>query len=185
MIDLPKLVLRTMTPADVPAVMQIQARCYGPSMQEGEATIRARLSASPDLSWVAETHGEVGAYLVAYRSRLGKLGALGAPFDIADDPDSLYLHDLAVDPGCKGVGLGPALVRMALRKADNESLPYSSLVSVQASKEFWARQGYAVWADLDARQASHLQTYSGQAWYMVNRLKPGVAIREPGRARMG
>jgi len=184
MIDLPKLVLRAMTPADVPAVMQIQARCYGPPMQESEATIRARLAASPDLSWVANADGGTGAYLVAYRSRLGKLGALGAPFDIDVDPDSLYLHDLAVDPGCKGLGLGPALVRMALRKADDESLPYSSLVSVQSSKEFWERQGYAVWTGLDAHQASHLETYSGQAWYMVNRLKPGAAIPEPGRVRM-
>jgi predicted N-acetyltransferase YhbS len=172
MVDQSMHLFRTMTPADVPAVMQIQARCYGVSMQESEAAIRDRLEASPDLSWVADTDGRIGAYLVAYRSRLGKLGALGAPFDIPADPDSLYLHDLAVDPGCKGQGLGPALVRMALRKADDESLPYSSLVSVQASKEFWERQGYAVWTDLDVRQALHLDTYTGPAWYMVNRLKP-------------
>lgn len=165
---------RAMTAADVPAVMRIQARCYDSFMQESEAAIRARLEASPDLSWVAVANGRMGAYLVAYRSRLGKLGALGAAFDIAAEPDSLYLHDLAVDPACKGQGLGPALVRMALKKAGEEALSYSSLVSVQASKHFWERHGYAVWSGLDARQASHLDTYTGQAWYMVNRLKPGA-----------
>lgn len=163
-------VFRRMTPADVPAVIQVQARCYGPSMLESEAAIRARLDAEPDLSWVADAGGRISAYLVAYRSRLGKLGALGAPFDIAADPDSLYLHDLAVDPNCKGQGLGPALVRMALEKASNECLAYSSLVSVQASRNFWERQGYTVWSGLDAQQEAHLSTYPGRSWYMVNRL---------------
>lgn len=160
-----------MTPADVPALMQLQARCYHPSMLESEDAFRMRLEAAPDLSWVAEANGKIGAYLVAYRSRIGKLGALGAPFDIARDPDSLYLHDLAVDPDCKGRGLGPSLVRRALEKASGEGLGYSSLVSVQASRNFWERQGYAIWTGLDARQTAHLRTYPGQAWYMVNALK--------------
>lgn len=160
-----------MTQADVPEVMRVQAGCYHPSMLESETAIRARLKAVPDLSWVAQANGRISAYLVAYRSRLGKLGALGAPFDITPDPDTLYLHDLAVDPACKGRGVGPLLVRMALEKACGEKLAYSTLISVQSSRDFWARQGYFIWHGLDARQAIHLRTYPGQVWYMVNTLK--------------
>ncbi|MEC4723725.1 GNAT family N-acetyltransferase [Noviherbaspirillum sp. CPCC 100848] len=160
-----------MTQADVPEVMRVQAGCYHPSMLESEGAIRARLKTVPDLSWVAQANGRISAYLVAYRSRLGKLGALGAPFNVAPDPDTLYLHDLAVDTACKGQGMGPLLVRMALDRACSESLAYSSLISVQSSRDFWERQGYSIWRRLDARQADQLRTYPGQAWYMVNTLK--------------
>lgn len=163
--------VRMMTRADVPDVLRVQTGCYRPSMLESEAAIHARLKTAPDLSWVVEVNGCISAYLVAYRSQLGKLGALGAPFDIVPNPDSLYLHDLAVDPACKGRGLGLSLVRMALEKASGENLAYSSLVSVQSSRDFWERQGYAIWSGIDVRQAAHLRTYPGQAWYMVNRLK--------------
>ncbi len=159
-----------MTQADVPAVMRLQARCYHPSMLEDEAVFRTRLDTVPDLSWVVDANKGISAYLVAYRSRLGKPGALGASFNNAEDADTLYLHDLAVDPTCKGKGLGPSLVRMALDRAVEERFAYSSLVSVQASSDFWMRQGYAVWTKLDEQQAAVLHTYPGPACYMVNTL---------------
>lgn len=162
---------RLMTQDDLSAVVCVQAECYPAAMQEAESTLRERLRLAPDSAWVAEDDGGVCAYLVGYRSRLGKVTPLGALFDVAESADTLYLHDLAVSNRCKGRGIGTALVRRAGQKAADEGLAYSALVSVQGSRGFWERLGYLVWDGLEPVQLAHLKTYPGPSWYMVRNLK--------------
>lgn len=159
-----------MTQDDVDQVLRIQAQCYQPATVEDEAVIRARLDSAPASAWVAEDAAGVCAYLAAYCSRVGKLTPLAGRFEIADAADSLYLHDLAVAPRAAGRGLGPALVAHACGYARDEGLAHSSLVSVQDSRPFWTRLGYAVWDGLDEIQRARLQSYERPAWYMVRRL---------------
>lgn len=164
--------IRLMKEADLSAVTRVQAECYSAFMQEDEPTIRARLLLSPDTAWVAEDESGVCAYLVGYRSVVGKVTALNGLFKIPQGADTLYLHDLAVSRRCKGHGVGTALVRSASRSAEEEGLAYSALVSVQGSREFWQRLEYRVWDDLESDQLANLQTYEGPAYYMVKRLQP-------------
>ena len=159
-----------MQESDVPAVLMVQSECYEYLIQEDEATIRARFRTSPNTAWVAEDAYGVCAYLVAYRSCVGKVTPLGGHFDIPPNPDALYLHDLAIANRGKGSGLGAALIHQAWEQARAEGLNYSSLVSVQNSHAFWRRHGYRDFADLNAVQIAHLQSYAGHAWYMVKNL---------------
>src|SRR5690606_24906188 len=53
-VPIPMSLIRSMTAADLPAVMQIQAQCYAPSLLESAAVIRRRLHNNPDQCWVAE-----------------------------------------------------------------------------------------------------------------------------------
>lgn len=108
------LILRTMAPSDLPAVLAIQQVCYPPSMNESEETILERLACAPTFAWVAIRGGQPAAYLMTYPSKLGKITPLGGCFEIPDEPDCLYFHDLAVRPCASGNGLGAALVRHAL-----------------------------------------------------------------------
>ncbi len=162
--------IRLMTQDDVQQVLHIQAQCYRPLTLEGETTIRARLDSAPDSAWVAEDDAGVCAYLVAYRSMVGKVTPLDGLFAPAHAADSLYLHDLAVSPRVNGQGVGPALVACAWESAQEQGLTHSSLVSVQDSRAFWARLGYAVWDGLDELQRARLQTYEAPSWYMVKRV---------------
>lgn len=139
-------------------------------MHEDEATIRSRLRAAPDSAWVAQEEGGVCAYLMAYRSVVGKVTPLDGAFDPVAEADALYLHDLAVAARCKGQGIGPALVQCAWRHAVSAGLAYSALLSVQGSRGFWERLGYQVWDRLDPAQLANLHTYEGPAFYMVRRL---------------
>ena len=166
-----KCELRLMTPDDVPAVLAIQDECYLPAVIEDEPSVRARLAASPDSAWVAEDELGVCAYLVAYRSLLGKVTPIGGAFDVAADPGTFYLHDLAVSGRVTGRGVGQALLGLACEQAREEGLDHSSLVSIQASREFWQKHGYAVVADLDPLALANLETYGGQGVYMVKRLR--------------
>ncbi len=162
--------IRLLQPADVPAVLRVQAQGYSPIMQEPEEVVRARLRIAPDTAWVAEDNGGVCAYLMAYRSIVGKVTPLGGLFEVPPKPDCLYLHDLAVDPRCRGQGVGPALVRAACQWAEEQGLTHCALVSVQGSEHFWGRLGYGGWGGLAPAQRANLQTYAGPATYMVRRL---------------
>lgn len=158
---------RAMRPADLPAVLAVQAACYPPAFIEPPATLCARLAAAPDTAWVAERNGAPCAYLVAYRSRIGRVTPLGG--DFAPDPraDALYLHDLAVAPEAAGAGCGSRLVDRALRTARREGLQLA-LVAVGDALAFWLRQGFRDAGTLvDAAQCAHLASYPGTARYLV------------------
>jgi ribosomal protein S18 acetylase RimI-like enzyme len=159
--------IRSMTAADLPAVMQIQAQCYAPSLLESAAVIARRLHNNPQQCWVAEDTLGVCAYLFAYPSKLGSITPLDGDFPRHAAPDCLYLHDLAVANRAAGRGIGPQLVAHGLNHARDQALPWSALVSVQDSAGFWNRQGFAQEPTLDERQRGVLQSYRIPARYLV------------------
>jgi predicted N-acetyltransferase YhbS len=153
-----------MAESDLAAVLAVQAACYPPAMQEAAAVVRARLRASPATVLVARDADGVCAYLFAYPSRLGKVTPLGGDFALPAEPDTLYLHDLAVAPRAAGQGVARRLVDAMLARADG--LCHAALVSVQDSRRFWERLGYAP----AAGDPAALATYPADALYMTKRL---------------
>ena len=164
------VLLRPMAAPDLPTVLDIQRACYGEGFLEEAATLHQRLQGPGKLSCVAERSGVVCAYLAAYRSRPGKLTPLHGDFDTVVQPDTLYLHDLAVAPQALGQGLAQRLVSHLWARAAEEGLRYSALVSVQGSQVFWERLGYRAQALDDPAQQQDLATYGVGACYMLTRL---------------
>jgi len=155
-----------MAEADLDAVLAVQAACYPPAMQEAADVVRARLRASPGTVLVARDDDGVCAYLFAYPSRLGKVTPLGGAFAVSTEPDTLYLHDLAVAPRAAGQGVARRLVARLHEDAAGRGLRHAALVSVQDSLAFWESLGYVAAAGDDAA----LATYPGAAHYMTKRL---------------
>lgn len=155
--------LRPMLPADLDAVLRIQAACYPAPMQEPAAVVAARMAVACATCLVGSHEGSVRGYLFAYPSRLGLVTDLNAPFTVADRPDTLYLHDLAIEPCALGRGLARALVGDALRLARTQGLAHAALVSVQDSAGFWEALGWRA----TSTNAAGLQTYPPGALYMV------------------
>ncbi|WP_432727306.1 GNAT family N-acetyltransferase [Variovorax sp. W6] len=164
------VLVRGMRADDLDAVLAIQLACYGAGFVEDGALIARRLCAAPHTGWVVEHRGGVRAYLAGYPSVAGKLTPLHGEFEVAQRPDSLYLHDLAVDPGASGLGLGPRLVRHAWAHAMQAGWRHSTLVSVQSSVGFWQRQGYEATLPDGPAQEARLATYPGESVYMIRRL---------------
>ena len=162
--------LRPMGEHDIPAVLAIQAESYASELLESAEVIRQRLLAFPDLAWVAEDAAGVCAYLFGYRSHAGKVTPLDGVFAEPEQPDCLYLHDLAVAARAAGRGIGPALVQRNLEQGRARRLQYSALVSVQDSQAFWSRLGYADHGELDDAQRRNLESYGVPAVYMVKPL---------------
>lgn len=156
-------VLRPMLPTDLDAVLRIQAACYPAAMQEPAAVVAARMAAAHGTCLVASHEGSVRGYLFAYPSRLGLVTDLNAPFAVAQQPDTLYLHDLAIEACALGRGMARALVDEALHVARTLGLAHAALVSVQDSERFWHALGWRAASTDDAG----LHTYPTGALYMV------------------
>lgn len=165
--------LRAMREDDLAAVWAVQAACYPPPMQEAAALLLARLRAAPSTALVGCVGGTVRAYVFAYPSRLGRVTALGAAFVPAQAPDALYLHDLAVAPSAHGLGLARALAGRLLADAAASGLAHAALVSVQDSRRFWERLGFAEPAG--RAPCAALASYPEGAVYMTRRLAGAAA----------
>lgn len=161
-----QITIRPMRGADLDAVLRVQAACYPPAMQEAATILEARLAAAPSTCLAACDADGVCGYLFAYPSRLGRVTDLGAPFAVAPDADTLYLHDLAIDPRALGRGLARALVSDMLARGRGAGLAHAALVSVQDSTGFWGALGFAVRATRDPG----LLTYPPGAVYMAREL---------------
>lgn len=166
---------RAMVESDLAAVMAIQAARYVPAMVEPVAVIRARLLAARTRAWVVESRRGIGAYLMAYPSRVGSITPLGGGFDACPDADCLYLHDLAVAPWDAGAGLGRCLVETAMAEARRAGLGCLALVSVLNSSGYWRRLGFHDWEVHEPEQRERLLGYAGPAYYMVRALDRAVA----------
>lgn len=162
--------LRRMAQSDLPAVLGIQRACYPGDFLESAEVITQRLRSPGNLSCVVERGGVVCAYLAAYRSRPGKLTPLHGGFDAVAQPDTVYLHDMAVAPGAKGQGLAQRLVEHLWTQGRNEGLVCSALVSVQGSQPFWERLGYRVHTLKEPAQQQNLTSYGADACYMLKPL---------------
>lgn len=167
-----RVLIRPIRLDDLDAVLRVQAECYGPAMQEPAAVVRARLAAAGDTAFAASVDGALLGYLFAYRSLLGSVTPLGAAYAPARDPDTLYLHDLAVSPQAAGRGLARRLARHAAELARREALAWCALVSVQDSQSFWKRLGYRAAGCQEPDAARALASYPPVAVYMTRPAHP-------------
>lgn len=153
-----------MTAADLAAVLAVQAACYPAAMREPAAVVLARLHAAPATTLVACDAEGVCAYVFAYPSRLGRITPLHAGFAPAADADTLYVHDLAVDPRAHGRGLGRQLAQALFGIGCDAGLSHAALVAVLDARAFWEGLGFAA---ADAGQGGAvLASYPGEAVYM-------------------
>ena len=68
-------------------------------------------------------------------------------------------------------GAARALIEHAWAHARALGLTHSALVSVQDSRAFWQKRGYAVVAELSPEQRRLLSTYPGPSDYMARALE--------------
>ena len=161
---------RALTVDDLPGLLAVQHACYGEGFVESAEVFARRLANPAQCSLVLKDGGRVCAYLAAYDSMLGKVTPLHGDFEVVPQPDTLYLHDMAVLPPLAGRGLARALLDPLWRQAQARGLRQSALVSVQGSQGFWERHGYAAQPLHDAAQRQRLAAYGVGAVYMVRGL---------------
>lgn len=164
------MVVRPLALSDLAELLAVQLACYGEGFVESSEVFARRLASPANCSLVLEREGEVCAYLAAYRSVRGKVTPLHGDFEAVAQPDTLYLHDMAVLPACAGQGLARALLQPLWAQARAEGLRHSALVSVQGSQAYWERHGYVLQSLTDVDQQPRLASYGEGAVYMARAL---------------
>ena len=150
----------------LPGLLQVQRACYGDIYNETAEVYARRLASPAQCSLVLERAGRVCAYLAAYDAARGKVTALHGEFETVPQPDTLYLHDMAVLPELAGQGLARALLEPLWHHATTRGLRVSALVAVQGSQGFWEHHGYTALALTEAAQRQRLAAYGEGAVYM-------------------
>lgn len=176
-----------MIAADLPAVLAVQAQCYGDALLEGADALASRLALSPTTCWVAalphsidstkstdsteSTDSKLAAYLFTHAwptASLPPWNGLLARAWTDDDALTWFVHDMAVAPVGRGTGLAAQLYATARGAAINIGLTTSRLIAVQSAGAYWRRLGYA---PMDAGMyADKLATYGDDAVLMGCRI---------------
>jgi GNAT superfamily N-acetyltransferase len=133
---------RTMGTADLAAVSGIAAIVH-PAFPEDDAVFAERLALHPAGCRLLTVAGEPAGYVISHPWRTGSLPALNALLGaIPAEADTYYVHDLALLPSARGTGAGAAIVQDLKRHALLLGFTGLSLVAVNNSAAFWARQGF-------------------------------------------
>ncbi|MDI4631898.1 GNAT family N-acetyltransferase [Pelomonas sp. V22] len=161
--------LRLLRAADVPAVLALQAQCYEAQFLESARAFEAKLLAAEPhrSSWIAMQGELAQAYAVALPVCLQTLPALNAPhITPSARPELLYLHDLAVAPAGRSLGLGRLLAEQVEQSARALGLARIGLIAVQDSLAYWQRQGFAELPSLPEGLQAKLASFGPQARWL-------------------
>lgn len=160
--------LRLLTPTDLPAAAAIQNAVYAPLYRENAEVLGSRLAVAPACCWGAFEAGSLCAYILSHPWPAGSPPPIGRALSSAPaGGDNWFVHDLAIAPSARGLGLGRQLVGRAARAARAQGLVRGDLVAVQGAHAFWARLGYASPTSLHPALAAKVAAYGEDARYMT------------------
>ncbi|BEL01913.1 hypothetical protein Q0Z83_001040 [Actinoplanes sichuanensis] len=133
--------LRPIEEPDWAAITRLEASAYDPhGLTEGQSALRSR--AYPDTSFVLDTGGRVGGYLLALPYPRGSSPDLHRPEGPVQHSANLHLHDIVIDPRLRGCGWGRRLVGHLIGIGRTRAYQRISLVSVGGTAGFWTACGF-------------------------------------------
>ena len=157
---------RAMEEEDLDRVMAI-AEVVHPDYPEDRAVFAERLALYPDGCAMAEADGVCIGYIVIHPGRLGAPPPLDSPLGtLPEAPDCLYLHDVALLPAARGLGLGVAALERMDALAARQGFRWLALTSTPGARAFWDAQGFLP-HDGGPGLAAKLASYGGGMTYMT------------------
>jgi ribosomal protein S18 acetylase RimI-like enzyme len=156
--------VRALTPADLPAALDIQADCYPPAIRDREAAFASRISVAPGWCWAVETDRRLDAYLLSHPwPRMSP----PSPDTIltAAGGDCWYIHDLSVAPHARGEGLARPLLAACLEA--HPEITRSELVAVPGAAPVWSRLGWSEVTGVPPTLAAKVAGYGDGSIYMA------------------
>lgn len=155
-----------MTVADLPAVSTIAAIVHE-DYPEDDAVFAERLALFPAGCRIALCDGLAVGYAVTHPGVVGAPPPLNSLLGgLPPQPDCYYIHDVALTPAARGLGLGRALTDHAETLARQRGLPLLALAATPLAAAYWLSLGFAEGED-GACAAAALAAYGGGMRYLV------------------
>lgn len=156
---------RSMRPDDLAATITLAARIH-PDYPEDDDIFRERLTLAPEGCFVLANARGVHGYLISHpwaghlSPRLNVLlGSLPA------QPDSWYLHDLALDETVRGQGRAKEAIALTNNAARAAHLPVITLTATGLALTFWLRQGFTP-KNISEAEKAVLASYDPEASFL-------------------
>ncbi len=149
---------------DVKNVVYVQEKSYSPVLYEGESFYSAIQKHYSQGCWIAHhPNGVIAGYMIAYPVRANEPPPLDTDsFPPLHECRSLHLHDMAIHPDWRGLGLTKMLMQQYERLLSKSHFALASLIAVQNTKIFWEKYGFRVSSD-----NKDLSSYGDEAYYMI------------------
>lgn len=170
------VLVRRLAPADLPAALAIQAETYPAFLLEDGAAFASRLAAAASYCLAAQRGGALIGYLLAHGWPRQAPPAVDARLPPDAPSEVLYIHDLALSPAGRGLGIGRRLIGRAMEMAAGDGLRTAELIAVEGAARYWEALGFAQTPPPPAL-ASKVAAYGPRARWMTRTIPPGA----PGR----
>ena len=159
---------RAMSGYDLAAVSAIASKVH-PGFFEADAVLAEKHTLYRNGCYILEVAEKPAGYVLSHPWMLGSLPALNTLLGaLPDEPDTFYIHDLALLPVARGVKAAGKIIAALTKHAEAMGFPTMSLVAVNGSVPFWEKQGFV--AEERAELADKLAAYEADARYMVKTL---------------
>jgi GNAT superfamily N-acetyltransferase len=155
-------------PADLPHIHAIATRVH-PALPERPAVLAEKLALFPAGCFVLNDREQIVGYALAHPWRTGTVPPLDTLLgELPRDPDSLYVHDVALLPEARGHGQSAVVMKLLAARARQNHLLAMALVAVYGTHPHWRRLGFTI---IGGNAGSrHLSSYGPTAQYMVKDL---------------
>lgn len=160
------------------AIEEVQEICYPPVACEGIESLRCHWLVSPETCFVLADDRSIAGYFLSHPWPRRLLPPLKKVYDsVPATSDALFIHDFAILPAWRRKGFGARAVDRALKSETCRSLPFSALISVQGTRPFWERHGFASVSDITDLFRPELDAFypEGGCCYMERANRPATA----------
>ncbi len=147
------------------------AKIIHPDLPERIETFAEKIALSPDTCFVACDGKNIRGYAFAYPWRMNDMPPLDTIFQsLPKDSSVLFIHDVALLPSARGLGLVEALMKLLSAAGHKLHLEQMTLAAVYGSEEAWFRYGFrrSPMCEKLSQQASGY----GSAVYMTRAFDP-------------
>ncbi|MGV3574343.1 MAG: GNAT family N-acetyltransferase [Devosia sp.] len=156
---------RAMSGYDLNAVSTIASKVH-PGFFEADEVLAEKHALYRNGCYLLEVAEKPAGYVLSHPWTRGSLPALNALIGaLPHQPDTFYIHDLALLPVTRGVGAAGQIVAALTKHAEAMGFPTMSLVAVNGSVPFWEKQGF--FAEDHPELMEKLANYEDAARYMV------------------
>ena len=158
-----------MAARDLDAVHGISAHVH-PAHPERAEVLAEKFRLFPQGCFVLEAAGRIAGYCFSHPWTEGPPPPLDTFMTaLPPGPGAYFIHDLTVDEGVRGIGMGRALVPILFETARAVGFKRIVLVAVNNRGPFWQAAGFSVTPD-ETLQAAARAKYGAGAVHMQMRL---------------
>lgn len=156
--------VRSFASEDLLGALAVQTSAHPASLIEDADAFASRIRLAASYCLIAERDGMLVAYLLAHGWRRRSPPSLGSV--VADVTNEvLFVHDLAVSPAGRGVGVGRTLIKRAFALAARNGLRDAELIAVGTAAGYWRWLGFTE-AAVSAELAVEIAAYGPETCFM-------------------